>query len=323
MTNGDGGAEVPGRDEIEAARDRIDPHIRRTPVLAIEDPSGATGSIVLKLEHHQVTGSFKARGAFNALLVAGSAPAGVIAASGGNFGLAVAHAASRLGLRSEIFVPGTSPEAKIERIRATGASVRVIPGYYDDAAAASRERAAETGAFTVHPFDQPAVVAGQGTIGIELSEQSPEADTVLVAVGGGGLIGGIASWFRNDVRVVAVEPERCRCLHAAIEAGTPVDVEVGGIAADSLGTRRLGSIAFAVVEAGFVERRVLVSDEAIRDAQLALWETARVVAEPGGAAAFAALASGAYRPAPEERVVVLVCGANTDPGSVERPRPAG
>jgi threonine dehydratase len=240
---------------------------------------------------------------------------GVIAASGGNFGLAVAYAARSLGHRAEIFVPDTSPEAKIERVREQGADVHVIPGYYHEASVAAHERAAESGALWMHPFDQPEVVAGGGTVAMEIAEQVPDADTVLVAIGGGGLIAGIGAWFRNDVRVVGVEPEACPTMHTALEAGEPVDVAVGGLAADSLGPRRVGGIAFNIARS-FVDRVVLVTDEAVRDAQRQLWRDIHVVAEPGGAASLAALLSGAYRPDPRERIVVLICGANADPATV-------
>jgi len=307
---------APTRADILSARDRIRPYVRRTPVL---DPGagsfGVDAPLTLKLELLQHMGSFKPRGAFSKMLASEVPGAGVIAASGGNFGLAVAYAARTLGHRAEIFVPSTSPEAKIARVRDQGADVHVIDGYYDDASAAAHVRAAETGACWMHPFDQPEVVAGQGTIGVELAEQVPDADTVLVAVGGGGLIGGIAAWFAGDVRVVAVEPASSRCLDAALEAGEPVDVPVGGIAADSLGARRVGDIAFAVTRA-HVERVVLVEDDAILDAQRAIWRELRMVAEPGGAAALAAVRSGAYVPAPGERVVVLLCGSNADPATV-------
>ncbi len=307
---------VPSRADILAARDRIRPHIRRTPVLEPGPGSfGLDAPLTLKLELLQHMGSFKPRGAFSKMLASEVPDAGVIAASGGNFGLAVAYAARTLGHRAEIFVPSTSPEAKIGRVRDQGAEVRVIEGYYDDASAAAHERAAETGACWMHPFDQPEVVAGQGTIGIELSEQVPGADTVIAAVGGGGLIGGIAAWYASDVRVVAVEPTSSRCLGAALDAGEPVDVPVGGIAADSLGTRRAGDIAFAVARR-HVDRALLVEDDAIRDAQRAIWRDLRMVAEPGGAAALAAVRIGAYVPEPGEHVVVLVCGANADPSSV-------
>lgn len=304
------------RADIVAALDRVRGYIRTTPV--VETGAGAFGidtPLTLKLELLQHTGSFKPRGAFNKMLASEVPDAGVVAASGGNFGLAVAYAARSLGHRAEIFVPDTSPAAKIDRIREMGAEVRVIPGYYHEASVAALARQAETGALAMHPFDQPEVVAGGGTIGLELSEQVPDVDTVLVAVGGGGLIAGIASWFRGDVRVVGVEPEGCASLHSALAAGEPVDVDVGGIAADSLGPRRVGGIAFAAARA-WVDRVVLVSDEAIDDAQRRLWRDAHVVAEPGGAASLAALIAGAYRPSPGEKVVVVVCGANTDPATV-------
>jgi threonine dehydratase len=304
------------RADIVIARDRIRAHVRTTPI--VETGAGAFGldtPLTLKLELLQHTGSFKPRGAFNKLLASDVPAAGVVAASGGNFGLAVAFAAGSLGHRAEIFVPDTSPASKIDGIRELGAAVRVVPGYYHEASVAALARQVETGALAMHPFDQPEVVAGGGTIGLELSQQVREADTVLVAVGGGGLIAGIASWFRGDVRVVGVEPEGCPTLHAALEAGEPVDVEVGGVAADSLGPRRVGRIAFAAARA-WVDRVVLVPDEAIREAQRRLWRDAHVVAEPGGAATLAALVVDAYRSTPGERVVVVVCGANTDPATV-------
>jgi threonine dehydratase len=313
----------PTRADIDAARERIAPHVRRTPVLEVEPAAlgldAGGGALALKLELLQVTGSFKPRGAFHRMLTADVGPAGVVAASGGNFGLAVGHAARELGHPAEIFVPASSPAAKIDKVRATGADVRVIEGYYDDAAAAASVRADDTGAVRMHPFDQPEVVAGQGTIAAELAEQVPEIDTVLVAVGGGGLIAGIASWFAGTgVRVVGVEPEASCCLHEAMRAGEPVDAPVGGRAADSLGTRRAGDIAFAVASAGGVDRVVLVDDTAILDAQRAIWHALRLFAEPGGAAALAGVRAGAYRPADGERVVVLVCGSNGDPADVIR-----
>jgi len=302
--------------DIRDARDRITSHVRVTPVLRPGPGAfGLDGSITLKLELLQHTGSFKPRGAFNKMLASDVPEVGVIAASGGNFGLAVAFAARSLGHRAEIFVPDTSPAAKIERVREQGADVRVIPGYYHEASVAAHERAAESGALWMHPFDQPEVVAGGGTVGMEIAEQVPDADTVLVAIGGGGLIAGIGAWFRGDVRVVGVEPQACPTMHAAFEAGEPVDVEVGGVAADSLGPRRVGAIAFDIARA-FVDRIVLVTDDAVRDAQRQLWRDVHVVAEPGGAASLAALLSGVYRPEPEEKIVVLVCGANADPSTV-------
>ncbi|MGZ8603800.1 MAG: threonine/serine dehydratase [Actinomycetota bacterium] len=301
-------------EDIREAADRIAGRVRRTPVLELDAGAfGATGRLSLKLELLQHTGSFKPRGAFSRMLAADVPEAGVIAASGGNFGLAVAYAARELGHHSEVFVPDSSPPIKARRIAEHGADVRVIPGFYDEALAASRERAAETGALVLHAFDQPEVVAGQGTLAAELSEQVPDADTVLVAVGGGGLIGGVAAWYQGRTRVVGVEPDRCPTMSEALRAGRPIEVDVEGYAADSLGARRCGEIAYAVASR-YVEHVLLVTDDAIQDAQRRLWEEVRVVAEPGGAAALAALLSGRYRPDADERVVVLVCGANTDPG---------
>ena len=282
-----------GRSDIEAANGRIRPYVRRTPVLELGPGAfDLACRVTLKLELMQHTGSFKPRGAFSKLLTSDVPAPGVIAASGGNFGLAVAFAAHILGHRAEIFMPSSSPKVKADRIRSNGADVTIVDGLYSDVVGACRDRAAETGALVMHAFDQPEVVAGQGTVGVELSEQVLDADTVLVAIGGGGLIGGVAAWFQGAVRIVGVEPERCPTLSEAIAAGEPVDVEVGGIAADSLGPAWAGEIAFAVVSK-HVERVVLVSDDAIRDAQRRLWNGIRVFAEPGGAAALSALLSGA------------------------------
>ena len=304
------------RADMRAARERIAPFVRRTPIL--ETGAGAFGvetPLTLKLEQLQHTGSFKLRGAFNKMLTSDVPEVGVIAASGGNFGFAVAYAARSLGHPAEIFFPDTSPVAKLDRIRGEGADVRIVPGYFHEAWSAASERQEATGALAMHPFDQPEVVAGAGTIGMELADQVDGVDTVLGAIGGGGLIAGIASWFRGDARVVGVEPERCPSMHAALAAGEPVDVEVGGVAADSLGPRRVGRIAFEAVRR-WVDPVVLVPDDAIREAQRYLWRDAHLVAEPGGATALAALVCGAYRPSPGERVVVLVSGANADPASV-------
>jgi threonine dehydratase len=300
-------------EDVRAAAERIAGRVRRTPVLELGEMSGA--SVVAKLELLQHTGSFKPRGAFNKLLSSDLPPAGVIAASGGNFGLAVAYAARESGVPAEIFIPATSPEAKIAKVRAQGAAVTVIDGYYAEAQAAVGVRAAETGALLMHPFDQPEVIAGQGTIGVELDEQVSGVDTVLVAIGGGGLIAGIAAWFDRRVRLVGVEPELSQAMSAALAAGEPVWVEVGGVAADSLGSSRVGDHTFPIVR-DRVDRVVLVTDDQIRGAQRSLWEDAHLIAEPGGATAFAALRSGAYRPDPGERVCVLVCGANCDPATV-------
>ena len=302
-----------GPDDIRVAAGRIAGRVRRTPVLELGEMDGA--SLVAKLEFLQHTGSFKPRGAFSKLLSSKVPPAGVIAASGGNFGLAVAHAAREAGVPAEIFVPSTSPEAKIARIRERGAIVTVVEGYYAEAQEALSARQAGTGALMMHPFDQPEVIAGQGTIGIELDEQIPDLDTVLVAIGGGGLIAGIAAWFQRRVRVVGVEPVACATMTAALGAGEPVVAPVGGDAADSLGSARVGDHTSAIVR-DQVDRVVLVEDDAIREAQRAYWEECRAIVEPGGAAAFAALRSGVYVPVAGERVAVLASGANCDPSTV-------
>ncbi len=301
-----------GPDDVRAAEERIRDRVRRTPVFDLEPGAlGLPGRITLKLELFQHTGSFKLRGALNRMLSADVPDAGVIAASGGNFGLAVAYAARELGHRAEIFVPETSPPVKARGIAEQGAEVRLIPGYYADALEASQERARETGAMEMHAFDQPQVVAGAGTIAAELSEQVPDADTVLVAAGGGGLLGGIAAWYEGRTRVVGVEPDRCPTMAEAIRAGRPIPVDVGGLAADSLGVRQTGEIALALALA-YVEHVLLVTDDDIAEAQRRLWSDLRIVAEPGGAAALAPLLSRRYRPDPDERVVVLLCGANTE-----------
>jgi threonine dehydratase len=307
------------RFDVEDAAERIMGRVRRTPVQELGPFAlgGIPGELVLKLELLQYTGSFKPRGAFNRMLSGHVDETGVIAASGGNFGLAVAFAARELGHRAEIFVPDSSPAVKIDGIRAYGAEVRVVPGYYPDAAQACDDRALETGALLMHPYDQPEVVAGQGTIARELADQVPAIDTVLVPVGGGGLIGGIAAWFASEVRVVGIQSELCPTLTAALDAGKPVDVEVSGVAADSLGAGRLGDISFEICKR-FVDRVVTVPDQAIEEARRRLWEDVHLIAEPGAAAPVAALLSRAYDPDPDERVVAIVSGANTDPGSVAR-----
>ncbi len=303
-----------GRSDISDAAQRIEGFVRLTPTIRLGGLAG-TFDLALKLECLQVTGSFKARGAFSRMRASDVGAAGVLAASGGNFGIAVAHAARTLGHPAEIFVPSTSPEAKIQRIRDESARVTVVPGYYADAAQECRERARAGGALLMHPYDQPEVVAGQGTVGMEIDAQAPEAETVLVAVGGAGLIGGIAAWFEDNKRIIGVETEPCPTLHAALAAGGPVDVEVGGVAADSLGARRVGEIGFEIARR-FVDRVLLVPDAAVADAQRWLWETCKIAAEPGGAVSVAALLSGAYVPAPGESVVAVVCGANTDPAMI-------
>ncbi|MBS7810093.1 serine/threonine dehydratase [Roseococcus pinisoli] len=299
---------------IEAAARRIAGDVRRTPLLHLPEWG------VLKLELLQLAGSFKPRGAFNRMRSAGAGPAGVIAASGGNHGVAVAAAAQSLGLRAEIFVPEIAAEAKRARIRSFGAELTVGGASYDEARQASEARAATTGALMVHAYDQAEVLAGQGTVALEWEEQAPGLTHLLVAVGGGGLIGGIGAWHRaSGVTLVAVEPEGCPCLHEALAAGRPVPATVGGLAADSLGARQVGALMFPIAAGLHAAGRLLpvrVTDEAIRAAQRALWERAQLVAEPGGATALAALLSGAWVPPAGAKVGVLVCGANTDPGSV-------
>jgi threonine dehydratase len=266
--------------------------------------------LTVKLESLQCSGSFKARGAFANLLLREIPKAGVVAASGGNHGAAVAYAARRLEVPARIFVPTISSPAKTARIRGYGAELEVVGATYADSLAASQRWAAEHGAATLHAYDSPQTLLGPGTLGRELEEEAPALQTILVGVGGGGLVGGIAGWYAGKVRVVGVEPEKAPTLFRALEAGRPVDVEVGGIAADSLGARRVGELMFPIAR-HFVERVVLVTDEAIRDAQRRLWDVLRVVAEPGAAAPLAALVSGAYAARPGERVGIVVCGGNT------------
>lgn len=308
--------------EVREAGSRVLGHVRRTPTLALaRDELGMAGggSVVMKLDLLQPTGSFKVRGAISLLTAVDVPVAGVIAASGGNFGLAVAWAAARLGHHATIVVPASSPREKIDGIAALGAEVHVIEGFYADALAEARRIEARSGALPAHAYDQRQVVAGQGTAVAELLEDE-ELDTVLIACGGGGLLAGSIAAAGPAVRVVAVETPGTAAMHAALAAGAPVDVEVSGIAASSLGARRIGELAWAAREGLHAAR--LVSDEDVVAAQRTLWSTARLVAEPGGAAALAALTSGAYVPEPGERVAVLVCGANTDPGSVATPTPA-
>ena len=302
----------PWQDEILQAAARISGHVRRTPVLSMRLGAGDT-PVEFKLEQIQHTGSFKARGAFNSLL-SGPVPAGgVVAASGGNHGAAVAFAAARLGIPAHVFVPEMAGPSKIALIRSTGAELSVVPGVYADALAAAQAHEAATGAMQVHAYDTPGTVNGQGTLMAEWENQGLQADTVLIAVGGGGLIAGALAWLQGRRKVVAVEPETSCALHAALQAGEPVDVDVSGIAANALGARRVGRIAFDLARAQGTPS-VLVTDAAIAQAQRMLWDQARQFVEPAGAAALAALTSGAYRPEPGERVAVLVCGANPAPG---------
>lgn len=303
------------RAEVEAAGRRLGGRVRRTPTIAWEVPlDGGRFPVVLKLEQLQHTGSFKARGALNRLLAAPELPALVVTASGGNHGLAVAHAARELGVPAEVYVPTTAPPVKIAGIRQRGATVVLAGSSYAEAAAASSARAAEPGALYVHAYDDRDVVAGQGTVAAELAEQA-ELDTVLVATGGGGLIGGIAAHYAGAVRVVSVETSGTATMSAALAAGHPVDVEVGGLASDALGARRIGGHGFATARATGVQA-VLVDTDAVRAARHLLWQDLHVAAEPGGATALAALLSGAYVPAAGERVGVVVCGANADPADL-------
>ena len=302
-----------GPEQVRDAAERIAGRIRRTPTLELGEIGGAP--VVAKLEFLQHTGSFKPRGAFNKLLSSEIPPAGVIAASGGNFGSAVAYAAREVDVPAEVFIPSTSPETKVARVRGYGAQVTIVEGYWAEAQAAAEERQVETGALLMHPFDQPEVIAGQGTIGLEIGEKVPDVDTVLMSCGGGGPLAGIAAWFDDRIRVVGVEPERCATMAAALAAGEPVVAEVGGIAADSLGAARVGDLTFPLVR-DHVERMVRVSDDDIHQTQRALWNDLHVIVEPGGATAFAALRSGTYTPSPAERVCVVLSGANCDPGTI-------
>lgn len=314
---------APEAADIEAAAARIAPYVRITPTLALEH---TPYRVELKLECLQVSGTFKARGAFARLLSARESalaagllpPSGVVAASGGNHGIAVAHAARALGLSADIFVPRTTPAAKLARLRKLGATVHAVGDEYAQALAASRVWAAERGALESHAYDQFDTLAGQGTLAREWLRQSPDLDVLLVAVGGGGLIGGIAAWLDSAARagqrvprLVAVESEGCPTLHAALAAGRIVEITPAGLAADSLGARRVGELMFPLAQRR-IERAVLMPDAAIAAAQAALWRQLRIATEPGGATAHAALASGAFRPGDGERVGVLVCGANVD-----------
>lgn len=300
------------RDRIAAVERVIRPHIRRTPVIAVDagDFGLDTGNIVFKLELLQHGGSFKARGAFTHLLTRTVPGAGVVAASGGNHGVAVAFAAMKRGVPARIFVPSVASREKTDRIRACGAELVIAGDRYADALAASEAWVTQSGAMAVHAYDQVETLLGQGTVGLEFAEQAPELDTLLVAVGGGGLIGGVAAWYGGRIKIAAVEPEAAPTLANALRAGRPVDSEAGGIAADSLAPKRVGELMFPLAQK-YVDHVALVPDEAIQEAQVELWKTLRLATEPGGAAAFAALLSRRYMPAKGERVGVLVCGANT------------
>jgi threonine dehydratase len=299
------------RDRIAATYELIAPYLRVTPIVQVDaaDFGLPAGPLTFKLEQLQHAGSFKARGAFTNLLSRQLPEAGVVAASGGNHGTAVAYAARRLGVRATIFVPRVSSPAKVERIRSYGAELTVVGERYADALEASEEWAARSGALPVHAFDSLETLLGQGTVALELARQAPALDTLLVPVGGGGLIGGIAAWCRGAPRVIGVEPDGAPTLARALEAGRPVDAPAGSIAADSLAPRRVGELMFPLAR-DFISSVALVSDDAIRGAQRALWDVLRLAVEPGGATATAALLSGAYRARPGERVGVMVSGTN-------------
>jgi threonine dehydratase len=300
-----------GRDQITATEPVIRPHIRRTPVIEVRGRDLGLGDVTLlfKLEQTQQSGSFKARGAFANLLLRPVPPAGVVAASGGNHGAAVAHAARELGIPARIYVPTISTPAKVERIRATGAELVIVGERYAEALAESEAWAKTSGALTVHAYDQDETMMGAGTLGLELEAQIGLPDAVLAAVGGGGLIGGTAAWFTDRTRVVGVEPELAPTLHRALAAGEPVDAPAGGIAADSLAPRRIGERVFPIAQR-YVQS-VLVTDEAIAQAQRTLWNALRIAVEPGGATATAALLSGRFTPVPGARIAVVISGGNT------------
>ena len=297
---------------IERCERLIRPYIRRTPVMTFDrsELGLPAGPLTLKLEQMQHSGAFKARGAFTNLLTREIPKAGVVAASGGNHGAAVAYAAMRLNKPASIFVPSVSSPAKIARIRDYGADLHVGGNLYAEALAASEAWGRQTGAMPVHAFDQNETIMGQGTLALELEQQAPDIDTVLVSVGGGGLVAGIAAWYAGRVKVIGVEPTTAPTLTKALEAGRPVDAEAGGLAADSLAPRRIGERVFPIAQK-YAPRTILVTDEAIAEAQKILWRALRIVAEPGGACAFSAITSGAYKPATGERVAVVISGGNT------------
>ena len=301
------------RTQIQANEPVIRPYIRRTPVLEVDGADFGLDSItiVFKLELFQHAGSFKARGAFTNMLTREVPDAGVVAASGGNHGVAVAFAAMKLGRPATIFVPTVASPEKLDRIRRCGAELVITGDRYADALEASHEWTSRTGALPIHAYEGVETLAGQGSLGMELEEQSPRLDSLLIAVGGGGLIGGVAAWYENRTRIVSVEPELAPTLHLALNAGRPVDSPAGGIAADSLAPRQVGEMMFPIAQK-YVSESVLVTDDHIREAQKKLWQTVRIVAEPGGATAFAALLSGRFKAEPGQRIGVVVCGGNTN-----------
>ena len=312
-------AAVPDRDDVDRAAARIAPHVRRTPVLRVvgDDLGIPHRELVLKLEMVQHSGSFKARGVANHFLSRAIGPEGVVAASGGNHAVAVAWGAARFGHRAEVFVPGVAAEAKVRRLRRYGAVVHRVGDVFADALAGALDHVARTGATFLHPYDDPVTIAGAGTLVAELWEQAGGVDTVLVACGGGGLAAGTAAWLERRAVVVAVEGTRTPTLTRALEAGAPVEVEVGGVTADALGASRLGAVPFACLSDARLSA-CTVADEAVLAAQQVLWDALQLYVEPSAAAALAALREGCYRPDPEERIAVVLCGANGDPGRVGR-----
>lgn len=302
--------------DVGAAADRIHGYVRRTPLVEVTRGTfGVAAPLVLKLELLQHAGSFKPRGLFNRALTQDVPSAGLVIASGGNAALALLHVGRQLGHAVEVFVPETAPAVKVAKLHQGGALVHQVGREYAEAAEASQLRAAETGALLMHAYDQPEIVAGQGTVGLELEQQCPDVDTVLVACGGGGLVSGIAAWFDRRVRVVAVEPEGSPTLAAARAAGDRVTISVGGVAADALGASQIGAIAWEIAQRA-IDDVVVVPGQAINDARQRLWDELRVAAEPGAAAPLAALITGGYVPAPNERVAVIVCGGNSDPATL-------
>jgi len=311
---------VISRDDIRRCYDTIRPFIRRTPVIEVglgdlDETAADLPGGTLKLEQLQCAGAFKARGAFTNLLLRQVPPAGVVAASGGNHGVAVAYAAHRLGIPAKIFVPTVSAPTKIERIRQLGADLVVTGERYADALAAAQEWERRSGAMSVHAYDQRETILGQATLGLELAEQAPGLDTVLVPVGGGGLLSGVASWFAGDIRVIGVEPEGAPTLSYARAAGQPVDAPAGSVAADALAPRRIGELVFPITQS-YVDDVLLVDDASILAAQRALWQAFRVAAEPAASVGIAALLSGTYKPGPGERVAVVISGANMSPAQL-------
>lgn len=305
----------PTYDDIRAAVALVAPWVRRTPILEVE---AAGGPVTLKLELLQHSGSFKVRGAFHSVLSAPERPGTLVAASGGNHGLAVAHVGYRLGIATRIFVPETAPRVKVDAIASLGAEVNRVGTTYAEAHEASHDAAGRPGTLALHAYDSYGTVTGQATLGVEIGEQVPDVDTVLVAVGGGGLFSGITRGLagsRPGARVVAVEPEACPTMHRALAAGAPVDVQVGGVAADALGASRLGQIALTTA-LYHGATSLLVDDDAILEARRWLWRHTRVAAEPAGATALAALFTRGYVPGDDERICVVVCGGNADPSDL-------